>query len=363
MQKKLFIPGPTEVNEKILKAMSAPMIGHRTPEFSELFKRIIEKLKKLMYTDSHIFISTSSGTGLLEGAVRNCVAKKCLSCSCGAFSDRWFEITKANGLQADELKVDWGKAIKPEMIDEKLKTGDYDTLCLTHNETSTGVMHNLEEISKVMKNYPDVVWMIDTVSSLAGVKIEVDRLGVDVCIASSQKCFAVPPGIAVCSVSEKAMERAKTIKHRGYYFDFVVLLKYIVEKNWQTPATPSISHLYALDMQMDDILAEGLDNRFKRHTEMAEITRKWGLEHFGELFSEDGYHSDTVTCITNTKKVSVKDLNSKLGQRGMAISNGYGKLKELTFRIGHMGDHSVDDIKCLLANMDEILAFKPSMVS
>lgn len=350
--KKLFIPGPTHVREDVLKAMATPMIGHRGKEFSALYGNVVPKLQKLMYTKNKVFLGTHSGTGWMEAAMLNCVDRKVLNTVCGAFSDKWYKIGVACGKNAEKIDVQWGKAIKPEMIREKLDTGGFDAVCVTHNETSTGVMNPLEKIAEVMKDYPDVTFMVDTVSSLSGVKVDVDNLGIDVCMASVQKCFALPPGLAVCAVSEKALEKSKTVKNRGHYFDFQEFLKY--DAKLQTPCTPSISHIYALDFQLDRIFKEGLEKRFDRHKKMADIARKWVKANFA-IFPEAGYESLTLTTGTNTKGISIADMNSKLGERGFTISNGYGDLKEKTFRIAHMGDLTEADVKELLGNMDEVL--------
>jgi aspartate aminotransferase-like enzyme len=353
MHKKLFIPGPTEVREDILQAQAKPMIGHRSKEFSALYEGIVNKIKKVLNTQNHVIVFTSSGTGIMEGAIRNCVYKDVLCCVNGAFSDRWAKIAKACGKNVDEIRVDWGKAIKPEMIEDKLKKKKYDAVTLVHNESSTGVRAPIEEIAEVMKRYPDTYFLVDTVSSLMGDKIEIDKLGIDVCLTSSQKCFALPPGLAVCTVTQRALERTRTIPDRGYYFDFDAMLKRY-EKDRQTPTTPAVTLLYAMDKQMDKILAEGMENRYKRHLEMAQYVRDWAKKHFA-LFPEPGYESVTLTCVDNTRKISVADLNSELGKRGFQISNGYGDLKERTFRIAHMGDLTLDEIKELINNINEIL--------
>uniref|UniRef100_A0A7V3RHX9 Alanine--glyoxylate aminotransferase family protein n=1 Tax=candidate division WOR-3 bacterium TaxID=2052148 RepID=A0A7V3RHX9_UNCW3 len=353
MHKKLFIPGPTEVREDILQAQAKPMIGHRSKEFSALYEGIVNKIKKVLNTQNHVIVFTSSGTGIMEGAIRNCVYKDVLCCVNGAFSDRWAKIAKACGKNVDEIRVDWGKAIKPEMIEDKLKKKKYDAVTLVHNESSTGVRAPIEEIAEVMKRYPDTYFLVDTVSSLMGDKIEIDKLGIDVCLTSSQKCFALPPGLAVCTVTQRALERTRTIPDRGYYFDFDAMLKRY-EKDRQTPTTPAVTLLYAMDKQMDKILAEGMENRYKRHLEMAQYVRDWAKKYFA-LFPEPGYESVTLTCVDNTRKISVADLNSELGKRGFQISNGYGDLKERTFRIAHMGDLTLDEIKELINNINEIL--------
>ncbi|MEM5872090.1 MAG: aminotransferase class V-fold PLP-dependent enzyme, partial [Candidatus Aenigmatarchaeota archaeon] len=206
---KLFIPGPVEVYPDVLKEIARPMIGHREEAFHELFADTITKLKKVLYTNNDIFLSTSSATGVWEACVRNCIDKKALIFVNGAFSDHWHKVAIANEKKIDRFDIEWGKAVKPEMIDEKLSTGEYDSFLFVHNETSTGVANPLYEIAEVVKKYPDIVFMVDAVSSMTGMKIEVDKLGIDVCLASVQKAFALPPGLAVFTVSEKAYKRAE----------------------------------------------------------------------------------------------------------------------------------------------------------
>lgn len=353
MHKKLFIPGPTEVREEVLKEQARPMIGHRMKEFGALYEGVINKLKTLLNTKNHAIVFSSSGTGIMEGSLRNCVKSKVLSCINGSFSERWFKIAQACGKDATPLEVEWGKAIKPEMIEEKLKKDKFEAVTLVHNESSTGVRAPIAEISEVMKRYPDVFWLVDTVSSMAGDKLEIDTWGIDVCLASSQKCFALPPGLAVCTVSPRALEKTRTMTDRGYYFDFDAMLKRY-EKDHQTPTTPAVTLIYAMDKQFDRILAEGMENRYQRHLQMAGYVRDWAKKNFA-LFPEPGYESVTLTCVDNTRKITVADLNSELGKRGFAISNGYGKLKELTFRIAHMGDLTLDEIKELMKHINEIL--------
>jgi len=354
MYKRLFIPGPVDVREDVLEKMATPMIGHRTKDASNLQRSISEKMKKLMYTESEILLSTSSGSGLMEGAVRSCTRKRAAIFSVGAFGDRWYKMAVSNGVPADIFASEPGKPTTPEMVDEVLSSGKYDLITITHNETSTGVMNPVEEISEVMKKYPEVVWCMDTVSSLGGVKIEVDKLGVDICITSTQKCLGLPPGMAVCSFSEKAVEAAKQVKYRGLYLDLLDLYNYIKKKDYQYPSTPSLSHMFALDYQLDRIMEEGIENRFERHYKMAKIVREWAKANF-ELFPEEKYASVTLTTVKNTKGINVGELNKKLGERGYMISNGYGDLKDITFRIAHMADATIDDIKKLLEVIDEVL--------
>jgi aspartate aminotransferase-like enzyme len=356
MHKKLFIPGPVEVRPDVLEKMATPMIGHRGKDASALQRRISDKLKTLFYTKEEILLSTTSGSGLMEGAVRSCTAKRAAVFSVGAFGDRWYEMATSNNVPADIFRSEDGKPTTPEMVDEALKTGKYDLVTITHNETSAALMNPVDAIADVIRKYPDVIFCLDTVSSAAGTKIEVDKLGVDICITSTQKAIGLPPGMAICTFSKKAVERAKQVPHRGLYLDLLSLYDYIQKKDYQYPSTPSLSHMYALDYQLDRIMEEGLENRFARHIEMAEYVREWTKKHF-ELFADENCLSNTLTNVKNTKNIDVADLNKKLGERGFQIANGYGKLKDKTFRIAHMADCTLDDIKELLRNIDEILGF------
>jgi aspartate aminotransferase-like enzyme len=357
MHKKLFIPGPVEVRQDVLEKMATPMIGHRSKAASVLQRSISEKLKTVFYTKEEILLSTSSGTGLMEGAIRSCTIKRAGVFSSGAFGDRWYKMAQCNNIPADIFKVDWGTHITGKMVDDVLATGKYDLITITHNETSTGLMNPVEEIALVMKKYPEVIWCLDTVSSMGGTKINVDELGVDICITSTQKCLGLPSGLSICSFSKKAVERARLVPFRGLYLDLLSLYECIQKRDYQYPSTPSLSHYYALDFQLDRILTEGLENRFARHREMAEYVRTWAREHF-ELFSEDKYLSNTVTTITNNTGIDVSLLIKELGARGFEISNGYGKMKGKTFRIAHMADCTLENIKELISNMDDILKFK-----
>src|SRR5438105_1741762 len=253
---KLFIPGPVEVSEKTFRAFGTPMIGHRGKEFAALYAEIQPRLQRLLFTRNPVYLSTSSAWGVMEAAVRNLVNRRVLNCCCGAFSDKWHDVSLACGKAADKIQVPWGEPVLPEPIDARLGTGQYDALTLIHNETSTGTMNPLAAIADVMRKYPDVMFIVDSVSSMSGVKIETDKLGIDVLLAGTQKCFALPPGFAVFAVSERARQRAATVPGRGYYFDFIEFQKNHEKNN--TPSTPSVAHVYALRSKLEEIFSEGL---------------------------------------------------------------------------------------------------------
>src|SRR5438477_1559575 len=291
---KLHIPGPVEVSEKTFRAFCSPMIGHRGQGFKDLYAKIQPQLQQLLYTKQLVYLSTSSAWGVMEGAIRNVVSKKVLNCMCGAFSDKWFDVSKKCGKEAEALQVEWGSPIRAEAIGKKLATGQFDALTLIHNETSTGVMSPLSEIAALKKKYPDVIFIVDAVSSMSATKIEFDALGIDVLLAGTQKAFALPPGLTVFACSPAALNKAQTIKDRGYYFDLAEFQKN-AEQN-MTPSTPSIGHVYALASKLDDIFAEGLEARYLRHATLAQLTRQWANKHGFSLFPEHGFESLTLTC-------------------------------------------------------------------
>lgn len=353
MYKKLFTPGPTHVREKILEAQAVPIIHHRSKEYSALQAEVTPKLQEMLYTQQRVYLFTSSSTGVMEGSIRQATKKKMLNTVCGAFSQRWHEICVANGVPCDTVEVEWGQAITPEIVDEALARGEYDSMTVVFNETSTGLLSPIDEIGELVREkYPDVLVLVDAVSGMAGAKIEFDAWGLDVCLAGVQKCFALPPGLTICAVSDRARERALQVPDSGYYFTYEQMDKKY-EKH-QTRATPCVSIIQALDVQMDDMLEEGLENRWQRHNEMAAYVQDWAREHFA-LFSDQRYLSPTVTNVENTRGISVAGLNEELNKRGAAISNGYGPLKEKCFRIAHMGDLTMDDMKWLIAQIDDIL--------
>ncbi len=353
MHKRLFIPGPTEVAKEVLEQQSKPLIGHRPKEFTDLYTGIIDKLQKFHKTEHWATALTASGTLFMDITGRSIVKEKALCCVNGAFSRRCADTIKDCGKEIDIIDLEWGKAIKPEMILEKLDSGKYDTLTLCHNETSTGVRNPIEEIGKaVKKEHPDVMYVIDSVSAMGGDKVIPEEINCDIIYASTQKCYALPPGLAIGLVSEAALKRAEEVPNRGNYTDILSMYNYWKKKQ-QTPSTPNVSLLYALDFQLDRMLKETLEGRHKRHMDMAEWTQKWARKYF-EMFPEHGYESITVSTITNTLGKSVADLNKELANRNIMISNGYGDLKEKTFRIGHMGEWTVADIKDVCDNIVEI---------
>jgi aspartate aminotransferase-like enzyme len=356
---KLHIPGPVEVSEKTFKALCSPMIGHRGQGFKDLYAKIQPQLQQLLSTKQLVYLSTSSAWGVMEGAIRNLVSKKVLTCMCGAFSDKWFDVSKKCGKQAEALQVEWGSPIRAEAIDKKLATGEFDVLTLIHNETSTGVMSPLDEIAALKKKYPDVMFIVDSVSSMTAVPLKFDELGVDVLLAGTQKAFALPPGTAVFACSPAALAKAATIKDRGYYFDFVEFQKNAEQS--MTPSTPSIPHIHALSSKLDEFFAEGLEARYARHKKTNQMTRDWAKKHGFNLFADAGFESVTLTCVNNGAKpgghtVDVAKLAKLTKEQGFLIDGGYGKIKGTTFRVSNMGDETEATMGQLFAAMDKAMA-------
>ncbi|MCK4571263.1 alanine--glyoxylate aminotransferase family protein [Candidatus Bipolaricaulota bacterium] len=353
MHKRLFTPGPTQVRAEILKELATPQIHHRAPEFSDLYADIQTKLQTVLSTKNPVLLFTSSSTGAMESAVTNLVAKRCLNLVNGAFSKRWHEITTGNGVPCDVFELPWNVAVKPEMVDEQLSSGKYDAVTLVYNETSTGLMNPLEEIAKVVARYPDVFLLVDAVSGMAGVPIETDTWGIDFVLAGVQKAFALPAGLAVAAVSERALERSKTVPSRSYYFNLPLMHKSHLKN--QTPSTPSIPHMYALNAQLKDMLSEGMERRFARHAKMAAIVQTWAKKHF-DIFPEEGYWSQTLTTVVNTREIDVPGMIKTLADEyNLRIANGYGDIKNKTFRIAHMGDTQIDEIEGLLKAIESVL--------
>jgi len=351
---KLFIPGPTHVSNDILEALSTKQIGHRTPEISELIDFIVDGIQKILYTKNRIYLVSHAATGLWEMGTKNSVNKGVLHCINGAFSSKWYLSSQKNGFNADSIDYQWGEGVKASDIDVKLSTGKFDVLAMVHNETSTGVMSNLDEISDLLKNkYPNVIWLVDAVSSMAGSKINVDSLGIDFLLSSTQKAWGLPAGFSICSVSEKMYQKSVVCKNKGYFLDIEVYEKYY--KKSQTPTTPSLPHMFALKAMIEKINNEGLENRWKRHMQMAEYSRNWALNHGQELFPEKGCESSTLTCINNIKQWNINYIYEELLKRDFRMDRGYGSLKGKVFRIPHMGNVYMDDLKEYLENIDEVI--------
>jgi aspartate aminotransferase-like enzyme len=352
-ESRFFVPGPTWVRPEILAEMTRPMIGHRSAEFKALFVGIRSGLKMLFETQGEVFVAAASGTGVLEAAMLNCVPRRVLVTTCGAFSERWLSIAQKLGLEVDELKHEWGEAVDPERLADHLagRRQHYDAVTITHNETSTGVINDLAALAAVVhEESPGTLVLVDAVSSLGGTPVRVDEWKLDVVVASVQKGIALPPGITVFATSENALAAAKKRPYRGTYFDFLDFQKNAALGS--VPFTPSVPHCYALAKQLEDIAAETVGSRFARHEAMRDLTiaRTAG---YARLMSPAGHASPTVSALTPTTR-SPETIRAEMKQRGFTLGGGYGNWKDNTFRIGHMGDISVAAVTHMLDALDEV---------
>ena len=351
---RMFVPGPVDVAPEVLQAMTKPMLPHRSKEYEEIHRRAAEKAQKVFYTQFRVFLGTHSGSGMQEAGIRNFANKDILCCTSGAFSERWYQCAVANGKQADRLDAEWGKAIRPDRLQDALKKKHYESITIVHNETSTGVENPVKELCKVLHEVsPDTIIMVDAVSSLGGVKIEMDAWGIDFLLTSSQKCFALPPGLSMAGVSDRALKKAESVENRGWYFDLLLLEKHRLKDS--TPMTPVLPLIYALDFQLDRMFAEGLDARFQRHAAMSQKVYDWSIAHGLKPYPEDDCRSKTVVTVNNDKKWVIGDLNKFLLQKGMRIANGYGAIKDVTFRVATMGETSLQDVDNLLSALEEFM--------
>ncbi|KDE57915.1 septum site-determining protein [Halostagnicola sp. A56] len=355
-EKTLYVPGPTEVREDVIEAMCEPMFGHRMDRMTDLYTTIVEDTKEFLDTDNNVIILTGSGTEFMESSLLNLVDEDVLVTTCGSFSERQANVAERLGKNVDTLEYEWGRAVKPGDVRERLEESDtdYDAVTCVMNESSTGVRNPIEEIGDVVAEYPDTYFVVDAVSALGGDYVNIDEHDIDVIFTSVQKAFAMPPGLAVCVVSDEAYERELGKDSASWYGGFQRSLDYYDRKG-QTHSTPAISVMLAYRKQMKYMLEEGHAARDQRHLEMAEYTREWAREHFA-MFPEAGYESQTVACIENTQGIDVAETIAAVDEQyDFVFSNGYGsQLGEKTFRIGHMGEHDLESIKTLTSAIENV---------
>lgn len=350
---KLFIPGPVDLCDEVREAMKVDMISHRGKEASRLHRVISRNMQKIWHTEKEVLISTSSGTGLMEGALVSCVNKKIAIFAMGAFGERFGKIAEGHGIDYDLYEGRWGEPTSILEVKKAAESGEYDVISLTQNETSTGILNPLEKFAEIIKNHPEILWIVDSVSATAGVETRVDDWGIDIMITSGQKCLGLPPGLAFCTFSEKAKERAKQKQHRGFYFDLLKLSEKAEEKQ-QYPMTPAMSLYFAAEVQLKKIVEdEGIDERIERHKVLRDKVHSW-VRKYGDFYGNKDYLSPTVTAFT-LDGLDLGEVQQAMRERGYEIGSGYGKLKSKTLRIGHMADREVDEIEEMLANLTEVV--------
>lgn len=352
MSRTLFTVGPVHVADDTIESMTKPMITHRCKEYKELHGNIVEKVRKALDTDMDVFLVSGSATALLEGAIRNGARDKTLGITGGSFGNRSIEIAELNGKTVDKVQVPWGAAIRPEHIANKVSK-DIELVHWVSNESSTGVFSDSVALAEeVRAQNPDALIMVDAVTSAFAMDVKVKEMQPDALIFGSQKALALPPGIAVMLCSERLLEKAKTVPNRGFYTDLLKIKKQS-DSNYAL-TTPPVSLMYGLDYQLDKALSEGMSNRYARHQKMADMVRDWAKKNADGMFPEEGFQSNSLGVI-NRGGIDYDTLNTKLKAKGYEISNGYGDIKEKTFRIGHMGDTTPEMMAGLLSAMDEVL--------
>jgi predicted phosphoserine aminotransferase len=344
---KFFLPGPTDVHPEILEAMARPMIGHRSSGMEKLLQGVAPKLGALARTKHPVLIGTTSATGFMEMAVRNGVRRRALSLVNGAFSDRFAALVGSCGKEGIRLDVPLGSAVEPEMLRDALRRTPVDAVTCVHSETSTGVLQDVAGYAEVVKEFDDVLLLVDAVTSMAGSPVETDKWNLDFVFTGSQKALALPPGLALAAASDRMLERAKTLEGRGAYFDLVTFTAAMAK--FQPTNTPAISLLYALETQLGRIDREGgIEARWQRHDAMRHRVEEWSAETGVAYVPVEGRRSWTVSCLKLPDGKHAKDVVGALKQQGWTIGAGYGALKDSTIRIGHMGDHTVDALDELL---------------
>ena len=347
---RYFVPGPVYVLESTRAAMLGPVVGHRSTEFRTVYARIAERLKPVFRTSRDCYLATSSATMLMEAALQSFTERSVLHLVNGAFSERWLEIGRSLGRDSDEISVPWGEIVEPELVRAALRRKRYEAVTMAHSETSTGVLNPVEAIADIVRQESDALVLVDAVSSLAGAKLETDDWGLDFVFAGSQKGLAAPPGLAVCAYSERSEKRAESIPHRGYYGD---LLRYRDKHREGGPiTTAAVSIAYALDVQLAKIEREGVENRWARHLALREQTTAWAEARSFSWASSEAGRSPTVSCLRPPAGIVAAELVKAMKRGGYTLGGGYGRFKESTFRVGHMGEVQANDLAALFAAME-----------
>ncbi|KXB06257.1 aspartate aminotransferase [candidate division MSBL1 archaeon SCGC-AAA382C18] len=354
LKMELFTVGPVACHPKVLDEMNKQMFSHRSVEYRELHRELVGRLEDFLEFDEKVFLFPSSGSGVMETSVRNCVEEKMLCCINGAFGERYDEVAESNGVEVEKLETESGKPLTPEILDEKLnQEPDVEAVSITLNETSIGLLNPLDELSEVVNEH-DKLLFVDAVSGMGGTDIKAGEWGLDVCFASSQKCFGVPPGLAVASVSEDALEKSNNMDEKGWYFDLKRYEDYDERKSG-THMTPPIPQILALNKRLEMIEEVGKEQHFQNYKERSQMVRE-GLEDSGlTLYPEEGYESPTVSCVNAPEEMTGIEVYQGMREKGFELAKGYGDLDITTFRIGNMGHVTEEKIKRMLGALSDVV--------
>ena len=354
----LMIPGPTPVPEAALLALAKHPIGHRTGEFSNLMAEVTENLKWLHQTESDVLMLTASGTGAVEAGMINFLSpgdRILVGCN-GKFGDRWVEVGEAYNLNVEKITAEWGQPLDPQLFAEKLQADtekQIKAVVITHSETSTGVLNDLETINRHVKEHGEALIIVDAVTSLGAVNVPMDAWGLDVVASGSQKGYMIPPGLGFVAVSPKAWEAYKTAKLPRYYLDLGKYRKSTAKNT--TPFTPPVNLMVALHTTLRMMKAEGLEGIFARHQRLMNASRA-GMKGLNlPLFAEDSYASPAITAVA-PDKVDAEQIRAILKKKfDIALAGGQDHLKGKIFRIGHLGFVSDRDILSAIASLEVAL--------
>jgi aspartate aminotransferase-like enzyme len=354
-----FLPGPTEVRLPVLQAMLQPMLPHRGAAFESMYASLQRGLQPIFRTTRPVYVSSSSATGLMEASIRCAPTGPILALVNGAFSERFAAITAACGREVQTITSAWGEVASLDDVETALKSKQFAAVTVVHSETSTGALTDLEALAKLVHAH-DSLLIVDSVTGIAGAQVETDAWELDFVLTGSQKALALPPGLAFGVASERFVRTMSQSPSRGLYFDLPEFEEF-AHKN-QTPSTPAISLMYAADAQCKEITREGIERRWNRHTSMMEHMHSWVIEARREsgltldVLANVEHRSPTVTAVTLPSHVTGEQVAKAVADRGYVIGAGYGKLKKSTFRVGHMGDHTVEGLARCLDVVTEVLS-------
>jgi aspartate aminotransferase-like enzyme len=353
-----FLPGPTEVRAEVLAAMIRPTISHRSREFETMFATIEAGLRELFFTARPVYVMPASGTGAMEAAVRNVATGKILSLVSGSFSERFADTAEACGHVVTRLSAPPGETFDLDAVESALRQGQFTAVTIAHSETSTGALNPVREVAAIARRH-GALSLVDSVSGVGGAELCSDAWGLDFVFTASQKALAIPAGLAFAVASPEYVERAKKTTTQGRYFDVADFEKFAALH--QTPTTPALHLLYALEVQLRNVAIEGMERRWERHIAMRDATHAWVTQAADRLriplrvLALEGMRSPTVTAIVLPERVAPSQLVEEIARRGYVIGGGLSPVAKTTVRIGHMGDHSVDNLMFCLAAVEDAL--------
>jgi aspartate aminotransferase-like enzyme len=347
----LMTPGPVPFHPRVYRAMSRTVFHHRTPEYRKTFTECVSMMKEVMQTRNDVFIFTGSGTSAMDAAIANCVSPddKVLNILGGKFGERWAEITETFGAKSIPLDIEWGKAVKPEMVSDVLrKEPDIKFVTICHNETSTAVLNPVQEIAKITSKHGKI-FIVDGITSVGGDYVYPDKWGIDILVTGSQKCLGCPPGLGMIMVGPRAWDIINKRKRIPSYYVNLRAYKKAFEKSSETPNTPAISLIYGLHEALTMILEEGYENRVRRHRLMADAVRK-GMEALDlQILAEKGYESNTITALKYPEGIDDSAFRKGMQKHGTLVAGGQNHHKGKIFRVAHMNIIAEREILLLLA--------------